>query len=288
MKNLNPLAAVAATTMALMTCPSQAAVSSSASLQNLTVTLIDLNEADGIAPSMSFSGGLQIGASATLPFSALSSSQLLTDLLPFANLNASASLAGVTSLASSSLNSGVTFPLSVGQTLLGSLVASGSASAMPGEVAAFNADGTWNSGSDPAGVSFTLSAHTMAYLSATAQSSVSISQPSALGPEYGISQVIMEMGGPGAAGVGSGFQNSSGGLFLERFNSIGGPGSDTQSASLALSFTNFSNAELSGYARFSVLAGGSSVTSPVPEASGTSMLLAGLGVMALVGRFRRK
>lgn len=125
---------------------------------------------------------------------------------------------------------------------------------------------------------FSISAHTLALISVSASYAVSTGAPT----DAAFAGADLSTWGPAATGVG--VQENFGGIgsYLEQF----GLAPDAQSGTVSVTFANLTGALMGGEFSVSVYAGTS--VAAVPEPGSYAMFLAGLGLMGLMARQRRR
>lgn len=283
-----------------------AAASSSASLSNLTIRLVDLDPTDGVAASITFneltyyaygsfvsagasyydaSTGLGVGdgnsaySPTTAPFASNAVSGTVT------NTTASASIVG-------------------GESVLGPHALSSAGSALgansPGSYSNYSASAYVPNYYYYSNNSFTLSANTLVIFSATAtlQASTTVGY-NAVDGQSESATAAYSMSVSGTNGDGTGSQSGSSGLTLSASyigtfvtdDPLTGAGhytysGDSQSFSrkVSVSFANASDNSLTGYFNAQTSVSGGSNVSAVPEASTLSLALSGLGCAVLMRR----
>lgn len=272
--------------------PAMAAVSASASISDLTITLYDLNPLDGIAPTISWSNpsydvnyGTSTSASAYGPYGASNT----YNYVPFGEANSSAA-----SIYNASANASIAASASPGApSWLYS--ASGSASATaPNSSKGFNAaaqNGYFGSSI------FSLSANTAVVFQAHAstQATASVGYDFLSGQnEYVSAQAFMSVNGSGASGNGNQSSSDSTASTIQNYYwGNGFPANSQSSVTLAGSFVNTSSASLAGAFQLGVNVSGSTnvvsaaAIAAVPEPENYAMFLAGLGLIGAMARRRQ-
>jgi hypothetical protein len=286
------LKVVAAACLTLAGAPVWAAASSSATLGNVSITLIDLDTADGIAPSISFLPGPQ-GYAGPLISGAAHSFSPGEEFNNFerAGTRAGASLSdgAHTALASSAASvtgAGTGTGIGIG---FGAMSANGAA------LSATDGYGRYESfATVPAAVTgqgFVLSANTMVRFSITgnAQAAYTLGYhaQSAEG-EYASGLLTLLVSGAAADGSGDliDAQRESAVVRSMIGHSAPGPDSASWSGLLTASYSNLAAHSSLGNFYAEASAAGFSV-SAVPEPETAAMLLAGLGLVGAVARRRR-
>jgi hypothetical protein len=283
--------AVAGAIAAAFATPAMAAVSASASISGLTITLFDLNPGDGIAPTISWSNssydenyGTSTSASAYGPYGASNT----YNYTPFGEVNSSAA-----AINGAAANANIAASANPGAPS-GLYSASGSAAATtPYSSKGFNAaaqNGSFASSS------FLLSAYTAVVFQANAstQATASVGYDFLSGQnEYANAQAFMSVNGPGASGNGSQSSNDSISSVIQNYYwGDGFPANTQSSALLAGSFVNTSAASLSGAFQLGVNVSGNTnvvtlAVAAVPEPETYAMFLAGLGIVGAMVRRRQ-
>jgi hypothetical protein len=274
------LSAIAAAFVVSAAAPAFAESQASAAMGPFQFTLFDLDPLDGIAPAVVFNVltyGSQASSSAYELFENVSVNKYspvpwgpLSAVADTARAHAEASVAG----GGSGQPGGV------------SLSASGSLATFTGpdfgESASFQA---LAAGPDFSG-SFTLTNNTVLVLKGTASASGHATAPN--GGYFGNGfQASASMSVSGPAPGGGGFQTSSDVVDVFGYAFFGsGDVSQSQSRTLAVSFTNLSGGSLTGSLQTSVSASGYGYANAVPEPHTYAMLIAGLAAMGFVVRRR--
>lgn len=295
---------------ALLLAAQPALAASTATLQFTTVNMqvIDLDPNDGIAPSVSLSGGLSRGE-ATYGFSRPGSSG--EESATFTGLSGtwspgSASVMGDFGSASAAL-SGSGVPSGSSLSASGTATAPGDGYCLPGiggSNTCFTSRASFSASVDPAGFSssFTLSPNTLLVFTVDANIAVAatgggrVAQFDSFLFTFGdTTSVSASLSVSGAGPTGSGFQSSSDNrsLFANAFYDFGSgafiPSSDSYSGQLGVSFTNLSSGELTGTFMMGFRVSGTAYGDAllVPEPSAWALMLAGLATVAGVARRRR-
>jgi PEP-CTERM motif len=294
-----------AVSAAVLACASigsaHAAASSSASLTDLTITLYDLNFTDGVTPSITFAGNSYTysWAYSTSPYEAVGGDYHV-GTSPFDPSTHASSTSQSTASASSIGSTPTTITGTT--TVVGGLQTSGSANGTAGSLgndySQYAAQAWWNGWS---GDSFTLSANTAVVFSATAATSAVVTtgySEALYNWEYAQGYASLYAAGPGASGNGS--QSSFDSLqsyLTNQYNSVYdgdgnflrySPGSDSKSGTLGAAFVNFTGGSMSGTFYAYAGADGHSYAAAVPEPETYAMLLAGLSVIGMQARRRRR
>lgn len=275
-----------------MTGAAHAATTASASLTNLSITLIDTDLGDGIEASITFDDpynygyGTYVSSSANVNANGLYESDSDSDYGTFQN----------TFLSSNSASAAVTHASSQVSTTESSIVMTASADLVGDNLSVFGYE--YASASSVAypfvywyGGTFTLSANTLMVVRGNYNLAVGVDgvvntttvyydQASA---NYSISGSLSE------TNVTSQSFSASRSLNASNYTGYGWPASDSVSGILYGALYNGSGTSLSGnlYMSASVSANDYSVT-PVPEAQTTALALGGLGVVSLLAARRRK
>ena len=282
--------AIAAT---LVASPAFADSTSSASLGPMTMQLFDLDPSDGVTPSITFlpfvppySGSITFAAASFYdPFSApTGQSQRNYAATPWNPVAASQS----TLVAGAAASLTGSTPFNPNNALLS---ASGRSitpvSANPDLAVGYDAHVGFAGQSN-----FTLSANTMMTLSATAAVSAwAQAGNSALHHhDEAFASVVLAISGPGPSGGGGQYTVGQLDILLQLFAGDG-PQSFSDSKNFGLSFVNLTSGNLTGGIEADVYVSGSSPSTPlplpVPEPEAYAMLLAGLGLLGFVARWRK-
>lgn len=295
--------AAAAAAALLAGAPAWAASTASASLGPFSITLIDLNLDDAIAPSITFNNpygyGSYADAYAADYFNGQNSGAGNYGPAPWAPVSAATS--GVDNAWATS---GVTGSGSAdGSTLFASGTALGTGTNDP-----LSGHSSYFQGAaygDGVSQSFTLSANTLLVVSAQSVLGTDVTHvwdPAlAYGWEYAYAYTSIQLSGPGPGGGGS--QGSSDGASLV-VNSMYydtsppcvtmtdgycyGPSSASDSRMLSVSFVNFTGASMDGWIYSYAQVYGQSYAPAVPEPTSAALLLAGLAATAGVVRRHRR
>jgi hypothetical protein len=305
MKPLHTLATAAGLSALLISGPAMAAASSSATLSNLTIKLIDLDTSDGIAPQITFTDPNYYYYTSYASASAYdyrpSTSEYLSDgtglysstSQPFGAVAASGLAGGASANAS----------VSPGPSDLGPHTLSTSGSAA-GATGAGGYSGYSASTSVPGYYyyyygSFTLTANTVAIFSAlaTVQASTSVGYDPLNGvSESAYANYSLAVNGNGADGSSSQSSNSSVSLsagYEYAYTTDPDTGDVTYTYSgqdlskqlkATVSFTNAQETDAQGYFYAQTSVSGSSSISAVPEASSLALAFAGLGCVLVLQR----
>jgi hypothetical protein len=270
--------------------PAMAAVSASASISGLTITLFDLNPGDGIAPTISWSNswfdenyGTSTSASAYGPYGASNT----YNYAPFGEANGS-----VAAINGAAANATIAASANPGAPS-GLYSASGSAAATtPYSSKGFNAAA--QNGSVGSSI-FLLSANTAVVFQANASTEVtaSVGYDFLSGQNESVNaQAFMYVSGPGASGNGSQSSNDSIASAIQNYYwGSGFPANTQSSALLAGSFVNTSASSLTGSFQLGVNVSGNTnvvtaAVAAVPEPESYAMFLAGLGIVGAMVRRR--
>lgn len=284
-KRLIGMAAVAVASWAAH-APVWAAASSSATLGDLTIELVDLNPGDGISPSISFAG-VATGASRAFnsdPFQHPDDEVFAAG--PFVAFSVSTST--LHSASGASVTGGAPATLTGASTLIGTIMAGGYAngtSAFLGlDESGYSASGGVNY---HLSTQFTVSANTLVLFSAAGTVAASVTTSYVDSPynyEYATAFADIRVEGPGASGGGLQSSFDELGLF---FDNLSGPNADTSSRSLAASFTNLTGSSMDGKFHAAVSANGVSYAAAVPEPSAYWLAAAGVAVLGMAARRRK-
>ena len=283
------LKAVVCACLVLAGAPVFAAASSSATLGNVRITLIDLDAGDGIAPSIAFLPGPQyIGG----PYV----SGDVHSFVPgeeFGNFERMGSKAGAsisdsahTALASSAASvtgaaNGAGF---------GAMSASGAAQSAIGGAGRYQSFATVPAAN--AGQGFVLSANTRVQFSMTGAANASYTlgyNGQSIEGEYASALLTLLVSGADASGAGDvvDTQQQSAYVYSIIGESAPGPDSASWSGLLSASYSNLSAQSSLGHFYAEANVAGLSV-SAVPEPDTVAMLLAGLGLVGAIARHRRR
>lgn len=284
------ISAVAAACLAGAAGPALAAATSSATLGQFTITLIDLDPNDGIAPSISFlpygaAGGPGIYGQADSYSLSPESAVFQTD-----TRKPGKSLSDTAQTASSGASASMT----------GSIAGAGVAALSASGYALTSAEASghyYATASAPAAETreFVLSANTMVSFSALGNISASYTLGGTAAAQEGESAlgvVMLGVGGFAADGesVLRDLQRRYVSLQFQIDGTVpAGPAADSWAGLLTASYSNLSNHAANGQFYAEVEAGGRSLASvaAVPEAETYTMLLGGLALLGAVVRRRR-
>ncbi len=301
------LRALVPAALLLAATPAMAASTADVQVTGVSLQLIDLNPGDGIAPSVSFSGGASRGESAisfTRPGSSGSENATFTGLAG-AWSPGSVGVAGGFGSAAASLSGG-------GMPTGSSLSATGSATAptggfcLPGDTGfnnCFAAQAGFSASVQPTGFSssFTLSPGTLMVLTvdATLNASATGGGRTAQFNDFFFTNgdgasANLSLSVNGAGPTGSGLQSSSDSRFLSAFafydfgSGVFIPDSESFSGQLGVSFTNLSSGTLEGSFTMNLGVSGTAYGDAllVPEPGAWALMLAGLAAVAGVARRR--
>lgn len=295
------LAFCTATVLILQLGPASAwaAASSSASISNLTIQLIDLDPLDGVTPWITFAGNSYAFTSAQDTGPAAFPDGTSVGGAAFDAVARSDS-AAATHATAAATGSSPALPITGSLTLAGSLLGSGSTGGTvgaPGNWAAYDALSMWNGFFSNA---FTLSAKTRVVFSATAQGTAAVTtayDPSAFGSnynyEYAGAAAAFYLYGPSSSGNGNqnvsdtpsvAVNNTS--AFDPITNAYVVPAPASFNQTIGGAFVNNTAGDMSGSFYAYVQAYGQSWVSAVPEPATPTLLLAGLGAVGAVARRR--
>jgi PEP-CTERM motif len=269
--NMKLLILGVASIMAMVATPVFAVSSASASLDNLTVSLISLNSIVTPAPTINWdssnSNTVSVYAwdyaNSSFPSSSLSGAGDLSAAISTAISQASASV----------INDGLGYPPFT------NMSTSGSASGMGSQWGYFNANSYGSNNS------FTLSADTFAIFNATASTNAQTTvgyDPVTGNNEYAAASAQLSTFGNN----GNAYQNSS-----DSLNSNANyytPTTDQKIGPLSVFFANISSSSATGYLSTYVQAYGGSTIAAVPEPSSWAMMLGGLGLIGFMTYRRRQ
>lgn len=285
-------ASVALAAMLAMTGAAHAATTASASLTNLSITLIDTDLSDGIEASITFNDpyghgyGTYVASSASVYVNGLSESDSDYDYGTFQN----------TFLSSNSASAAVTHASSQVATTESSVVMSASADLVGDNLSVYGYEyASANSSAYPFvywyGGTFTLSANTLLVVRGNYSLAVNVdgvvdaptSYYDQASASFSFSGSLSETNATSQSFTASRSLNAS------NYTGYGWPASDSASGTLYGALYNGSATSLNGnlYMSASVSAYDHSVT-PVPEAQTTALALGGLGVFGLLAARRRK
>jgi len=261
--------------------PALAASSATATLSNLQMTLIDLNPADGIAPSIAWSGnnGSFVYVSGIAVDAELSDYQSFG----FGDPSSFVPLSGSAQTALSQVSAAIQAAGSYSGT---NLTATGSAlgARTAGQFSSF--DGTAYA---PTGY-FTLSPYTLVTFegNATLTATTTVGMD-AFGVESALARAYLSANGLGAFGTGSQstydqLEGSAAQSCDADFKCVGT--TKTAAGHLAVTFVNLTNGNLSGTLSTVALVSGQSAVNAVPEPATYATLVAGLCLLGLVARRR--
>lgn len=266
-RSIHPLVAAASVAALLSHTPANATASSSASLDSISWTLIDLNLLDGIAASISFTGQSSVGTStwnSTVGLTAADGATGASVLDPvlassFDGLSSSTAAVGAASLFSSGHTNGGPDVGSYG-TYSGQALMNG-----------------WSN-------TFTLSAYTAVIFTgnATTFATATAAYNSGATSEWAQGQVFI------TGSIGNGNNLSSGTASFSAYADNWGNGSfDDEGGLLFLTLTNGTSNSLDGSFYGYASSWGESTVTAVPEPETYAMLLVGLGVIGFAGRRRQ-
>lgn len=264
----------------LTTAAAQAGTASTAStgFGNFSYSLIDLDPSDGIAASLTFgSTGFGANVNGNLTLSG-SSPTPHVDTFSDAPSGALRDLSASSSLFPAAGSGSATVTKGAG----GIVGSSGAATAViqdnsPSRITTYDISSMLMS------TAFTLSPHTLLIFSADAYVSANNDPTlSALGRAQIISTSRLNVSGP----IGNSFQQSSAQIRAEADTRWA---SQSSNESLSVTFANISGSAVTGHADLESSVRGSVLNvSAVPEPETYGMLLAGLGVMGLIARRRKR
>lgn len=277
-----------------------AAVSSSASLANFTITLYDLNPTDGTAPSITFSGGSRTWTEVYANDPYATNFVMADSILPFSSATSISTAGPATTTATAQSNGSTLSKFTETVNFIGNISVSGNTLGTFGNpgtaISVYYSEIGWNK--IPTS-QFELSAHTAVVFSAigTADATVTTGFNTDLNAPYNgetvTASATLEVFGMGPSGTG--LQNSYDSVDVFSTNTINWdpvtgkflPNSVHSSHNLSTAFFNNTSADLQGNFQADVQVRGASMAA-IPEPGTYAMLLAGLGVIGSISRRRTK